>query len=177
MQPVNSIEEKLRRLVPPALSEEGQFRLEETVDRLAGVQSEGESSSSSRSEARVFVWPWKAVAVVAALAIPVIMIQSYDPEDTDRSLAQVELPISVDQSSQMISQKVWPQEMLLLRSTKLIDAQVDDGLIVPVNGSAPHYRYRYRVVDEERVRDLETGIVVTLRQPRQEVVTIPVTQF
>ncbi len=175
MKPVNSIEEKLRRLVPPALSEEGQLRLEETVDRLAGVQSEGESSN--RSEVRFFAWPWKAVAVVAALAIPVVMLQSYDPDDTDRSLAQVDVPISADQSAQMIAQKVWPEEMLLLRSTKLIDAQVDDGLIVPVNGSAPHYRYRYRVVDEERVRDPETGTVVTLRQPRQEVVTIPVTQF
>ena len=175
MEPVNTIEEKLRRLVPPALSEEGQLCLEETVDRLADVQSEGESSS--HSEARIFAWPWQAVAVVAALAIPVIMIQSYGPDDTDRSLAQVEVPNSADQSSQMISQKVWPQEMLLLRSTKLIDAQVDDGLIVPGDGSAPHYRYRYRVVDEERVRDTETGTVVILRQPRQEVVTIPVTQF
>lgn len=171
MKPVNSIEEKLRRLVPPSLSEEGEFRLGETVDRLAGVQSR--SGSRRRPVVGKVARLWKAVAVVAILAIPVVMIQFADRDVGGSSLAQLDPSISLDGVSEMANL----QEMVLLKSTKLIDGRVDDGLIVPDDGAAPHYRYRYRVVDEEQVRDLESGAVITIRQPRQEVVTIPVTQF
>lgn len=171
MEPFNSIEAKLQRLVPPSLSEDGELRLEEAVDRLAGVQSRGESQG--RPAAGNAAWLWKAVAVVAVLVIPVVMIQFADRDAEDSSLAQVDPSISLNVASEMANL----QEMVLLKSTKLIDGRVDDGLIVPDDGATPHYRYRYRVVDEEQVRDLESGSVITIRQPRQEVVTIPVTQF
>ncbi len=74
--------------------------------------------------------------------------------------------------------EVWgSSELVVLKTTNRVDGLEDDGLILPLDGSAPHYRYRYHVIDEERVRDEKTGTVITLRQPRQEVVTVPVTQF
>jgi hypothetical protein len=58
-----------------------------------------------------------------------------------------------------------------------VDARADDGLIIPEDGAVPYYRYRYHVVDEEQVQDKKSGTVITLRQPRLEILTVPVTQF
>ena len=162
MEPINSIEEKLARLIPPALSEEGQTSMEDLIDELAGVEADDHSGMSSKP------WLWKVAAAVAILAVPVVMIQQRgDSPAMDTSLARLDTDVTLDVSP----------EMMLLKSIKMIDARENDGLIVPNDGSAPHYRYRYRVIDEEVVKDPETGVVITLRQPRQEIVTIPVTQF
>jgi len=166
MEPINSIEEKLARLVPPALSEDGQSRMENMIDELAGVDVEVLSRVNRRS------WIWKAVAAIVVLTVPVVMIQrGEDQPVVDASLAMVDDDMTTGFAEDLSS------SMVLLKSVKLIDARENDGLIVPDDGAAPHYRYRYRVIDEEVVRDPESGVEITLRQPRQEVVTIPVTQF
>lgn len=162
MEPINSIEEKLSRLIPPALSEEGQRGLEDLIDELAGVEADADFEATPNR------WLWKVAAAVAILAVPVVMTHRRgDSPVMDTSLAQLDVDVTLGVSP----------EMMLLKSIQMIDAREDDGLIVPSDGTAPHYRYRYRVIDEEVVRDPETGVEITLRQPRQEVVTIPVTQF
>ncbi len=127
------------------------------------VESDNRPSSSTKK------WnaggSWKAAAALAFLAVPVIMF--FNKEESSPSVARL------DSSGETVN----PSELVVLSSINRVDGREDDGLIIPENGSSPHYRYRYRVTDEEQVRDNETGTVITLRQPRQEIVTIPVTQF
>ena len=161
MEPIKSIEEKLARLLPPALSEDAQHEMEALIDDLAGVDDVHASGFEWKA------WSWKVAAAMALLAVPVVMISKNNRPFADASLAILDTDLAHSLSP----------EMVLLKSTRLIDGRENDGLIVPSDGSAPHYRYRYHVIDEEQVRDPESGSVITIRQPRQEVVTIPVTHF
>lgn len=167
MEPSNSIEAKLEALLPPALSEQGLKDMEAQIDDLAGVQA---SDSLASVEFPWTSWAWKAVAVIVVLLVAIVMVNQDADVDRDTTVAVV------DSEAIFLAQLNQP-EMVLLKSTKLVDGRESDGLIVPANGTAPHFRYRYRVVDEEQVRDPMTGTVITLRQPRQEVITIPVTEF
>jgi len=172
MEPINSIEEKLAHLVPPALSQDGQCRMENMIDELAGVDIAVDGKVDEMFYVNRRSWIWKAAAAIVVLAVPVVMIQREEDQPVeDASLAMVDDALVAGFSEDLSS------PMILLKSIKLIDGRENDGLIVPGDGTAPHYRYRYRVIDEKLVRDPESGVEITLRQPRQEVVTIPVTQF
>ena len=163
MEQFKSIEEKLAQLLPPALSDEGQRRLEDMIDDLSGVDADLEKSNAGRSPKG---WVWKAVAVLALSTSIVIIGSTLVPEERTALLTH---------DDQATHGKT--SEMVVLTSTKLIGARENDGLIVPNDGTTPHYRYRYHMIDEEQVKDPDSGLVITLRQPRQEVLTIPITQF
>jgi len=158
-----SIEEKLAQLVPPALSDEGQRKLEDLIDDFSGVDTDLEKSNVGRFPKG---WMWKAVAVLALSTSLVIIRSTLVPEERTALLTHYD-QATHDKTS----------EMVVLTSTELISGQENDGLIVPQDGTTPHYRYRYHVIDEEQVKDPDSGLVITLRQPRQEVLTIPITQF
>ncbi len=160
MEPFNSIEEKLAQLVPPALSDEGQRKLEDMIDDLSGVDTELEKSNAGRFAKG---WVWKAAAVLVVSASIVFIRSTFIHEE------HIALLTHADQSHLA--------EMVVLSSTKVIGGRENDGLIVPIDGTTPHYRYRYHVIDQEQVKDPDSGLVITLRQPRQEVLTIPITQF
>ncbi len=172
MDKYQSIEDKLNSLVPPSISEHGQSRMEDAIDQLAGLEQAGPSKIDEMPATLTKKWNkgnggggWKAAAALALLAVPVVMF--LNKEESAPSIAHL------DSGTEVVNLS----ELVVLRSMNRIDGREDDGLIIPVNGSSPHYRYRYRVTDEEQVRDDETGTVITLRQPRQEIVTIPVTRF
>lgn len=169
MDDLSSIEEKLCGLAPPAISDEGQARMEEIIDLLAG-ESEGTNGTWSGSSSSGKSWTWKVAAAMALFAVPVVMVTE-TPEDAPVT------PLVMNSTTEATSVSETLTDLILLRSTYRIDGQEDDGLIIPADGGAPHYRYRYHVTNEERVRDSETGTVITLRQPRQEVLTVPVTRF
>lgn len=161
-----SIEDKLNRLVPPSVSEAGQGRLEETIDQLARVTPHPDVEPGGVPADTTGNWPWKATAALALLAVPAVMFKPG------------EAPSNPSLASNHPAAEAWNNPVLVvLKTTNRIDGSEDDGLIIPDDGSIPHFRYRYHVTDEELVRDPETGTVITLRQPRQEVVTIPVTEF
>ncbi|MBT8038456.1 MAG: hypothetical protein KJO21_13030 [Verrucomicrobiae bacterium] len=173
MDKYQSIEEKLSRLIPPSVSDDGQVMLGKTIDELAGLEPCIESSSDRdgatiSSSSWVQGWSWKALAAAAAVAllvVPSVMLQNRD--DASPALAVSDLA-----GGSLVSARE-----VILKSSNRILGQEEDGLIIPHDGRAPHYRYRYHVTDEEQIRDAQTGTIVTLSQPRQEVVTIPVTQF
>ena len=165
-----TIEERLSQLTPPAISENGQAMLGQTIDELAGVepcldQVHGGKNPAVTVRSRMKDWPWKAAAAVALLAVPAVML--IDQDDASPSLT----------TNASTGDPLFSSELVVLKSTNRIDGREEDGLIIPRDGSSPHYRYRYHVTDEEQIRDDQTGTIVTLRQPRQEIVTIPVTQF
>ena len=153
----NSIENKLRNLAPSSLSEGGVMRMNETIDSLAGVDAEMPSRQRR--------WQ-KIAAVLALLAIPVFVI-SYQGRSVDAS--------SVDLTPK--ENHARDSKMVVVHTSDHVDVSVEDGLIIPVSGEAAHYRYRYYIVDEAQMRDAQSGLVVTIRQPREEILTVPVTQF
>jgi hypothetical protein len=163
MEQFKSIEEKLAQLVPPALSDEGQRKLEDMIDDLSGVDPDLEKSNAARF---LKGWVWNAAAVLA-LSTSIIFIRSSFIDEE-----HIELLTHADHIAHSPL-----AEMVVLSSTKLIGGRENDGLIVPIDGTTPHYRYRYHVIDQEQVKDPDSGLVITLRQPRQEVLTIPITQF
>jgi hypothetical protein len=163
MEPFKSIEEKLAQLVPPALSDEGQRNLEDLIDDLSGVDADLAKSNAARFPKGLV---WKAAAVLALSASIVIIRSTFVLEDHTALLTH---------NDQVAHSNI--AEMVVLSSTKLIGGRENDGLIVPIDGTTPHYRYRYHVIDQEQVKDPDSGLVITLRQPRQEVLTIPITQF
>lgn len=165
-----TIEEKLRQLAPASISEDGQAMLGQVIDQLAGVeprqsQARGGENPAATIHSGMKHWPWKAAAALALLTVPTMMW--LDQDDSAPSLT----------TTASTGDPLAASELVILKSTNRIDGRVEDGLIIPRDGSNPHYRYRYSVTDEEQVRDAQTGTIITLRQPRQEVVTIPVTQF
>jgi len=172
MDNYQSIEDKLNGLLPPSISEQGQSLMGDAIDQLAGLET-AEIAKAVESANRP--WPsseswkaggsWKAAAALALLALPVVIF--LNKEESSPSVARLDSG----------GETLHLSELVVLSSINRVDGREDDGLIIPENGSSPHYRYRYRVTDEEQVRDDETGTVITLRQPRQEIVTIPVTQF
>lgn len=179
MDKFQSIEDKLSQLIPSSVSEEGQMKMEESIDELADSSSNvaetatpvasSEDAPRQTGKGSSF-WPWKVAAAIVLLVVPAVMFK-WNPSSVD-SLSPTSLAVTDPVS------EVWgSSELVILKATNRVDGLEEDGLILPLDGSGPHYRYRYHVIDEERVRDEKTGTVITLRQPRQEVVTVPVTQF
>ena len=179
MDKYRAMEEKLHRLVPVALSSEAQQRMEDTIDDLIGVDHEFEAAAVAKlavSEpvfsgafSRIFstlsdgllqpIVMAKAALIIGVVTLSVLVMRSQS--DTDRiTLAHV--GISGEDS-----------ELLLLSSVSHVEGIEDDGVIYPDDGTAPHYRYRYKVLHEDEVVDALTGTVVTVLQPSYEVVTIP----
>ena len=64
----------------------------------------------------------------------------------------------------------------MLRQADRVEEVSDDGLYVDAGGSAVR-RLRVRVVEESRMRDEETGIVVNLTAPREETYLLPISTF
>lgn len=162
------IEEKLRRLLPAAPSDSAQVSMEACIDELA-AEVDGAGSSINHSPFSL----WSKVAAV--LVIGAISLVWFAPERNDAhvpEVAAVELPESV--SMLAASEE---DEFEILKSTERVAGHSDDGLVIPFDGSTPYYRSRTQMVDEDEIRDTQTGIIVTVRQTRQEVHTTPVIQF
>jgi hypothetical protein len=64
----------------------------------------------------------------------------------------------------------------LIRQTERVEDAEPEGWLSETDGVA-HRAWRVRVIDEDRVRDVETGYEVTVSRPREEVILMPVTAF
>lgn len=164
---LDALEQRLRAIAPRDVSSAAMQRCDETIDALADGAAGKRTGTAGEQAARSALRPWAwasaaAVVVGAAVWLPAL----WDADDAPA------LAAGHDPSS-----GTGAPGFVLLKSTNRVDGHEDDGLIIPTDGSAPHYRHRYHIVDEEQVRDEKTGTVVTLRQPRQEVIRVPVTQF
>lgn len=168
MKAPESIEEKLNRLMPPPISESGMQQMDALLENLA--QGEAKGTARNNSLRNTFAGAAKLVALLLLFLVPVALLKLTNeivPVAPQLALLDAVAPMAAAQES----------EFVVIHSVHKVAGRENDGLITPVDGAAPHYRYRFHVVDEEKVRDPETGVVITLRQPRQEVITLPVTDF
>ena len=66
--------------------------------------------------------------------------------------------------------------LVLIGSSEVVEDAVPEDWMSETNG-VPHRAWRVRVVDQERLRDVETGYEVLISRPREEVRLMPVTSF
>lgn len=157
MESPEDIEKALSRLMPAAISEEGKRSLDELIDGLAS----GETVVVMPP--RKSAWPWlggigaAAAAVVIALNLP----------------AGSQAPVKVAVTPPSIAAG---EGVVLIQQTERVENAEPDGWMSETDGVA-HRAWRVRVVDEERLRDLETGFEVLVSRPREEVILMPVTAF
>ena len=154
MQAPDPIETILARLMPPALSESGQLEIDEMIDDLAGPQVA--SISSGPSLARWMIGG--GIAAVAAgllAALPLLETVSKDP-----TVAAHKMPVG----------------MVLLSESDRIESMTDEGWQESADGSAMH-ALRVSAVEENSVRDEESGMVVQISEPREEIFLTPISAF
>ena len=160
MQAPNPIESALARLMPPALSEVGQRSIEAMLDELAATTPQASTPLTHRPWwDRRFTLP---VGIAAALAALLALV----PRNPTGAL-----PLAIN----------WPASeiatgLVLVSESDRIEAMSDEGWVADPDGGAMQ-AVRVRVVEANTLRDEETGIVVQVSDPREEMILTPVTVF
>jgi len=150
VDPCNEMEKALQRLMPTALSDAAQAEMEAQIDGLAGGVGVLRHDFS-----RLAKW---LGGIAAALGI-----------------AALAFPFG-DQEAATIAGKVENDGMVVIAELDRVENVHDEGLFVDAGGSAVR-KMSVRVVGESRILDEETGIEVTLTEPRNEMYLLPVSAF
>jgi hypothetical protein len=163
MESPEDIEKALARLMPSAISEKGQRSMEDLIDSLAAGETVVEELPTVKNASRV---PWFAFGGIGAAAAAVVIAfslpQGGSPTVVKNAPAS-EAPAAKD-------------GLVLVGSTEVVEDAVPEDWMSETNG-VPHRAWRVRVVDQERLRDAETGYEVLISRPREEVRLMPVTSF
>lgn len=160
MESPEDIEKALSRLMPAAISEEGKRSLDELIDGLAF----GESPLSKREISRRPSWSWAGgIAAAAAAVVVALNWPAAAPVAPEPSIARNLLPAET-------------RGIVLLRQSERVEDAEPQPWLSETDGVA-HRAWRVRVIDEERLRDNETGYEVLVSRPREEVILMPVTAF
>ena len=145
------------RLMPVGLSEGMQTEMEDRFDELSGV-----ADFAKPPLVRFPKWI-AACGIAAALVLGFIFFPRVGKDG--RHIALQHSVVVADAPG-----------VVLLDEADRVERVSDDGLFVDSGGSAVR-KVRVRVVGESRIRDEETGIVVTLAEPREEMYLVPVSAF
>lgn len=159
-----NIEKALSRLMPVALSDGAQADIEKMIDELALAGAKVPAIRALRSR------PGGIGAVGVAAAVVLGFVAVFANRGASGIGDESELAIA-----SQISVVTEPVLVYLAESDRVEDVS-DEGLHVDSGGSAVR-KLRMRVVEESQVRDEESGIVLTLSEPREETYLVPVSNF
>ena len=151
-EPFSEIEEALKRLMPVGLSEGIRREVESKLDELCG-----DAKLVNPVVAKFPKW-MAASGIAAALLLGLVIFHGGDDA--------LQAPVAAAKES----------DFLLLNGEDRVEGMSDEGLFVDSGGSAMR-RLKVQVVEESKVRDNESGIVVTLSEPREEMYLVPVSTF
>jgi hypothetical protein len=151
----NEIEAALARLMPPALSEDCQFAIESMIDELAGPESEEIVEMPFRRGNH-----WRYGSGIAAAAAGLLTLLPFVKTAPTRANA-------------VVSQA--PAGLVLVGESDRVESMTDEGW-QDSDGSAMH-AVRLNVVAENSLRDEETGIVMQVSEPREELLLTPISAF
>ena len=159
MESPEDIEKALARLVPSAISDQGQRSLEDLIDSLAA----GETALVEMPEPRRKPWGWIGGVGTAAPAVTLaLFIPAGEPGGTAPLAAT---PVANEEPG-----------FLVLEQTKHVESAEPEDWTSEADG-VTHRAWRVRVVNQERVQDLETGYEVLVSHPQDEVILQPVNTF
>jgi hypothetical protein len=148
--PHEDLEKALLRLMPAALSDAAQAEMEARLDELS---DRGEVIRLDFSR-----WAKWLGGIAAAVAVGVFAFPSGDRETAP------------------LAGMAEDDGMVVLTELDRVENVLDEGLFVDAGGSALR-KMSVRVVGESRILDEETGIEVTLTEPRREMYLLPVSNF
>ena len=149
MQAPDPIEVVLARLMPPGLSQQGQVEIEAMIGELAGP----ENSRGPSWFIRCAIGGGIAAAIGALIAV-------FPTEPAARPSAVAE----ADPGYSLVS------------GSDRIESMTDEGWQEDADGLAMH-TLRLKAIEENQVRDEGSGMVVLISEPREEVLSIPVSAF
>ena len=156
MQAPDPIETILARLMPPALSQDAQVEIDAMIDELAGPEAENVVGiSSGRWLVRAVIGGGIAAAVGAMIAI-------FPMNSTSR--VSTVLPMHA------------ASELVLISESARIDSMTDEGWQENSEGSAMR-ALRLNAVEENNVRDEESGMEVLISEAREEILLMPISAF
>lgn len=156
MSKPEDIEDILARLMPAALSERAGTDIGETIDQLA--QDAGlDIPSIHPAPVR---WPWVA-GIAASVVFAAMVIWKQTPVSPSSAYVQ-----PVRNSAELVS----------ISHTDTLQSVVQEGWRDDVGGK-PHQALRLHMLAQQQIRDEQTGIVMTVSQPREEVLLVPVHTF
>lgn len=157
MQAPDPIETILARLMPPALSQDCQLELDEMIDELAGPATTNVVAiSSGRSLTR-----WMVVGGIAAALAGLIAVFPLDHGSSNPA---------------MVEKAKSPAGFVLVSESDRIESMTDEGWQEGSDGSAMH-ALRLSAVEVNNVRDTESGMLVVISEPREEILYTPISAF
>lgn len=166
----DSIEAALARLMPPALSESGQRSLEAMLDELA-------STAPADADRQFFKLRPAMVAIPLGIAAALVAWLSLAPREPSASPLSPGPPIAAQPVAAALPVAAEPGSGLVLVSeSDRIETVTDGGWLGDPDGAAMA-AVRLRVVEANTFRDEESGIVVQVSDPRDEVILTPVSVF
>lgn len=152
-EPFAEIEDALMRLMPVGLSDSTRAEIETQIDELCG-------DAEMAGSVLVRFPKWIAASgIAAALALGFVFFPRPGEDSSPKPVAVADAP-----------------GVVLLNEADRVERVSDEGLFVDSGGSAVR-KVRIRVVEESTVRDEESGIVVMLSEPREEMYLVPVSTF
>ena len=92
------------------------------------------------------------------------------------SIPQGKTPVVVEKSAGPVVPAAASEGLVLIGSSEVVEEAVPEDWMSESDG-VPHRAWRVRLVDQERLRDVETGLEVLVSRPREEVRLMPVTSF
>ena len=156
MQAPDPIETILARLMPPALSQDAQFEMDAMIDELAGPEAENVVGiSSGRWLVRAVIGGGIAAAVGAMFAI-------FSLSSGSRVAAVLPMPAA--------------SGLVLISESDRIESMTDEGWQENPDGLAMR-AVRLNAVEENNVRDEESGMVVLISEAREEILLMPISAF
>ena len=157
-RPETSIEDALARLMPKAISEEGQQSLDAMLDEFYGEEDLAPIAVDRRSKGA-----WR-VLVPAGIAASVALIATFRPETSEHIVPHPTAAVGLSHN------------LVLVSESDRIEKMSDEGWMADPQGGMMQ-AVRMRVIEENALRDEETGIVVHISEPRDELLLIPVNEF
>ncbi|MDP3851455.1 MAG: hypothetical protein Q8Q59_13180 [Luteolibacter sp.] len=146
------VETILARLMPPALSVSGQREIEAMLDELAGP------AVAKIPKPHRFHFPLIAGGIAAAFAAAAVIFP----------LAH---PLSPSGEAGITS-----PDIVLVSESDRVESMSDEGWRDSPDGSTMR-AMRLNVIEENSLLDEETGIVIQVSEPREELLLMPISTF
>lgn len=147
-----TVETILSRLMPPALSKDGQHGIESMLDELAGLPGTTKRTRTRRH------FPFIIGGMAAALAAAILIFQMTTPPPWVTAAADA------------------PPGFVLVGESDRVESMTDEGWHEEPDGATMR-AIRLSVVEENSLFDEETGIVMQVSEPREELLLMPVNAF
>lgn len=166
MQAPDPIETVLFRLMPPALSENAQHSIEAMLDELGASAGGGAAVVAPGKLRFTRIKGWGLPLGIAASLAALFALHAPGPRHGSVMPQQVKAQALAESGSGLV----------LLGESDRIETMSDAGWMSDAEGVAMQ-AVRVRVVEANTLRDEESGIVVQVSDPREEMIFMPVTVF